>query len=81
MRCRSARELQAYLDHELSLPRREALRRHLQDCAHCRGELAGLQQVERLLAQVRPLTPPPHLLPATLQRLRTTAPAPLPVVV
>jgi predicted negative regulator of RcsB-dependent stress response len=79
MRCRSARELQAYLDHELSLPRREAMRRHLQDCVHCRSELAGLQQVERLLGQVRPPTPPSHLLPATLQRLRATAAVPLPV--
>jgi predicted negative regulator of RcsB-dependent stress response len=76
MRCKSARELQAYLDHELALPRREALRRHLQDCACCREELEGLQHVARLLAHVRPLAPPAHLLPATLQRLRTTAPAP-----
>jgi len=71
--------LQAYVDHELALPRREALWRHLQDCADCREELAGLEQVGRLLAQVRPPTAPAHLLPATLDRLRTTAPVPLPI--
>lgn len=69
-RCKLVRHLQAYLDCELPLPQREQLRRHLDECRQCAQELESLQRIGRLLAELSPLQPPRHLMPATLQRMR-----------
>ena len=69
-RCKLVRHLQAYLDCELPLPQREQLRRHLDECPECTQELESLQRIGRLLAELSPLQPPRHLMPATLQRMR-----------
>ncbi len=74
-RCKWAAHLAAYVDNELALPQREALRQHLENCAYCAQELAKLQHLEALLAQLETPAAPPYLFPATLQRLRQSAQA------
>ncbi|HAL16292.1 MAG TPA: hypothetical protein DCP32_05940 [Anaerolineaceae bacterium] len=52
--------LGAYLDGELNLHRRQRVEAHLKECAICRSEFEGLQQVSHLLQTA----PAPDFLPA-----------------
>jgi tetratricopeptide (TPR) repeat protein len=70
MACSEGRQLAAYLDAELSLPDRARLEEHLSHCAACRQELAELEQLEGLLAELSPVPAPPQLLSFTMARAR-----------
>ncbi|MGE5531562.1 MAG: anti-sigma factor family protein, partial [Bacteroidota bacterium] len=59
MACSEGRQLAAYLDAGLSLPDRARLEEHLAHCSCCRQELAELEQLEGLLAELSPLPAPP----------------------
>lgn len=70
MACSEGRQLAAYLDAELSLPDRARLEEHLRHCAACRQEVAELEQLEGLLAELSPMPAPPQLLSCTMARAR-----------
>lgn len=70
MACSEARQLQAYVDADLSLPERARLDEHLGRCGGCRQELAELQQLESLLAELSPTAPPSGFTAQTLLRAR-----------
>ncbi|MHB8994064.1 MAG: anti-sigma factor family protein [Armatimonadota bacterium] len=70
MACSEGRQLAAYLDAELSLPDRARLEEHLRHCAACRQEIAELEQLEGLLAELSPVPTPPQLLSCTMARAR-----------
>lgn len=72
MGCSESRRLQAYLDDDLSLPERARLDGHLTRCGSCRQELAELQQLESLLAELSPAAPPVGFTTETLLRARHT---------
>jgi anti-sigma factor RsiW len=70
-------ELGAYVLGSLEPPERDAVDRHLADCAECRSELAMLAPVAGLLSCLEPaearngmLTPSPGLLPQALDAVR-----------
>lgn len=61
-RHRADRELRAWRDGELSLPRRLQLRFHLARCARCRARVAQIDEERRLLTQLlASREPPPDL--------------------
>lgn len=67
--------LSAYLDGALPDDEREALERHLDGCADCQRELAGLARVGALLrALPEPDLPRSFILPETATRRATAAP-------
>jgi anti-sigma factor RsiW len=64
MKCDEARPLlDAYIDAELPVAKREALREHLADCAECGPEVAA---IERLRNEIR-LSAPVYRAPASLR--------------
>jgi anti-sigma factor RsiW len=65
MDCERSRQLSAYHDGELPVAERAALEAHVAECAVCRGELAQLGALSRLLAQAGQ-TPVPSGLEARL---------------
>lgn len=70
MACKQGRYLIAYLDLTLPAKRRERLEQHLQTCAECQEELARLQRLDHLLANVDKAVAPRDLAPAVLLRAR-----------
>lgn len=70
MACSESRRLQAYLEADLSLPERARLDEHLTHCGFCRQELADLQQLESLLAELAPAAPPTDFTAAAMLRAR-----------
>lgn len=64
-------ELKAYLDNELPALRRGAVARHLEQCPHCKEELAALQRLTQTLAS---LPAPEPLSPALRARILAQLP-------
>ncbi len=89
LRCTSGHayiNVKAYLDGELSAPRRWQMRRHLSACVECREEFASLQNLGGIMKELEKATPRPELRarimaslpdtpeyarPAVQQRMRT----------
>jgi hypothetical protein len=74
-------DLKAYLDGELSLSRRMAVRRHLAQCAACREELKIMEQIgQQLHAQEAPAEQKlnPELREKILTAIPAASPAPAP---
>lgn len=67
---RHRRRLGAYLDDELSQRARGVLRRHLQECASCRSELAALQRLQPALTASEAPPVPPELAAGILAAAR-----------
>lgn len=70
MACSEGRKLQEYLSDELSPQERACLEQHLGHCSACREELAQLRQLEQLLAELAPQSPPRGFVCETLLRAR-----------
>ena len=79
MHHRVERQLSAYLDRELAPDEEAAVRRHLEECAPCRDELARLRHLKSVLAGL-PARPLPETFWPDLRRElhRRAAPAPVP---
>lgn len=79
MHHRVERQLSAYLDRELTPDEEAAVRRHLEECAACREEVARLSRLKRVLAGL-PARPLPETFWPDLRRevQRRAAPAPGP---
>src|SRR5947209_1738349 len=54
-------DIKAYLDNELPLPRRFAMRRHIATCAACREELLQMTQITEQLSAEAALEPAPNI--------------------
>ncbi len=64
-----------YLLGELSDEEERELRRHLEECAACRGELDHLRQTHDLLRLLASSTPPPELKARTMERTAASIPS------
>src|SRR5207249_1464531 len=72
MNCDQIQEaLSLYGDDGLTAEARANCYRHLEVCPVCRGRLAELRSLKRVLAVLTRPTPPPDLIPAINQTLRT----------
>jgi anti-sigma factor RsiW len=61
MKCQKVREkLDPYMAQRLAAPVREAVEAHLRTCSECRQELAGLDQLARLLRRDAAIPPLPE---------------------
>jgi len=69
MDCGFSRQLSAYHDGELPPAERDALTAHLAECDACRGEMAGLQALSRLVSGAGRAPLPQGLLERAHQRV------------
>lgn len=63
-------------DGEPATPAHAALRRHLRECAACRGQLARLREVETALRAYPTVAAPPELAATTMARIEALNAAP-----
>ena len=71
--------LHAYLDGELPSAERATLERHIETCATCREEIAGMKQVSywmRALKPEQPIQPAPGFYARVMQQVGDRKPAP-----
>ncbi len=70
MRCsKAARQLQYYLDHQLTLEQVRALEAHLTHCAACQEELFLLEELTHALRSINPVKEPANLTVTIMQRV------------
>jgi len=73
MRCSEAtRQLQLYLDSQLSMQQVRRLEAHLAGCHACRNELSLLEAVTYALREVKPVVEPADLAVHIMQRVAVT---------
>ncbi len=74
MRCDDARELlAALLDDELPAAERDAVTRHIDQCAHCSAEAGGLRALKHAVARLGAEETPPAAVRAHIEALRSAA--------
>jgi anti-sigma factor RsiW len=61
-------ELSAALDYELEPVEATRVERHLDGCADCRAELAGLERARRTIRELGPVEAPPGLVDGIIRR-------------
>ena len=70
MRCSQAtRQLQLYIDNQLSWENVHPLEVHLATCGECRGELAVLEEITSALEKTQPVKEPEDLTAHIMQRV------------
>jgi Putative zinc-finger len=70
MRCSKAtRQLQLYIDKQLTLDQIRALEAHLSICSACREELFLLEMIEQALQSMEPIAEPPDLTDNIMRRV------------
>ena len=74
MRCSKAtRQLQLYIDKQLTLDQIRALEAHLSICSTCREELFLLEMIEQALQSMEPIAEPPDLTDNIMRRVALSA--------
>ena len=74
MKCETVqKQLEAYIEGELSESRKKAVEAHISACESCRKELALAQSIPRLVGSLMTPPTPEEIIPDTLEQLHETS--------